>query len=86
MNEKDWNNLSFTEKYQELMSGSMQIEKQAGIDGNSKVGDAKVTTYYRVRIDNVFLNAWDSSLVTALREAATALEGLELQALEEVVK
>ncbi len=71
-----WDMMSNAEKLQYLNDGPFEVRKQHGIDGRSKVGEARVLTSYAVVMNGVTLNV-AYSLSAALRATANYLESLE---------
>ena len=83
MNQSQWNAMTAKDKRSHLMNGAARIEKQQGIDGRSKVGEAKVITMYSVTLSGVTLGQ-STSLPEALRDTADFLEQLDNDCAQEV--
>lgn len=82
MNQSQWNSMSAKDKRSHLMVGTAKIEKQQGVDGRSKVGEAKVITMYSVTLSGVTLGQ-SSSMSKALRDTAEFLEALDIECEQE---
>lgn len=83
MTQQDWENMTSAERYTYLTTNDLEVVKQMGVPGNSKVSDVRVVVHHFGKVGDVNVAGPCESVEDVYNDTAETIKAHKAEALLE---